>query len=76
MIFTDGAADSLTGIFALLSEFTKISGLLINPAKTSIFMAGRIGKAFKDEVHRLGIPIDTSGALPGAPSYHKDNDSC
>lgn len=72
MIFTDGVAESLTGIFYVLSEFANMSGLLINPAKSSIFMTCRINQAFKDEVQRLGIPIE----LPGTTFYHEDNDSC
>lgn len=56
MIFTDGAAASLRGVFEVLSEFASVSGLVINPAKSSIFMAGRIDQQFKDEVQRLGIP--------------------
>ncbi|XP_013601566.1 PREDICTED: uncharacterized protein LOC106309022 [Brassica oleracea var. oleracea] len=59
MIFTDGAAASLKGVFEVLSEFASISGLLINPAKFSIFMAGRISQDFKDEVQRLGIPTES-----------------
>lgn len=41
MIFTDGADASLRGVFEVLSDFASISGLLINPAKSSIFMVGR-----------------------------------
>lgn len=55
MIFTDGEASSLQGVFATLSEFGNISGLQINPAKSSIFMAGRIPQELKDEVQRIGI---------------------
>ncbi|WZY87154.1 hypothetical protein YC2023_033538 [Brassica napus] len=59
MIFTDGEASSLQGIFGVLSQFAGISGLIINPAKSSIFMAGRISEVFKDEVLRLGIPTES-----------------
>ena len=59
MIFTDGAVESLKGIFEILTEFEGLSGLVINPAKSSIFMAGRISQEFKDEAHRLGIPTDS-----------------
>lgn len=59
MIFTDGASSSFRGVFGVLSEFGNLSGLLINPAKSSIFMAGRIGHEFKDEVQRLGIPTES-----------------
>lgn len=59
MIFTDGAAASLKGVFEVLSEFTSISGLVINPSKSSIFMAGRISQLFRDEVQRLGIPTES-----------------
>lgn len=59
MVFTNGDPASLRGIFAMLDEFAVISGLVINPAKSSIFMAGRISQAFKEEVNRLGIPVDT-----------------
>ena len=59
MIFTDGAASSLRGVFDVLSAFGSLSGLLINPAKSSIFMAGRISQDFKEEVNRLGIPTES-----------------
>ncbi|XP_048617726.1 uncharacterized protein LOC125589247 [Brassica napus] len=59
MIFTDGAVESLKGIFEILTEFEGLSGLVINPAKSSIFMAGRISQEFKDEAHRHGIPTDS-----------------
>lgn len=59
MIFTDGASSSLRGIFEVLSQFTGISGLVINPAKSSIFMAGRINQEFKDLVQRLDIPTES-----------------
>lgn len=36
MIFTDGAAALLTGVFNVLSTFAGMSGLVINPAKSSI----------------------------------------
>ena len=59
MIFTNGDPASLRGIFATLDEFAATSGLIINPAKSSIFMAGRITQAFQLDVNRLGIPVDT-----------------
>lgn len=59
MVFTDGDPASLRGIFGTLDEFAAISGLVINPTKSSIFMAGRITQAFKTEVTRLSIPVDT-----------------
>ena len=59
MIFTDGETSSLGGIFEVLSQFVGISGLVINPAKSSIFMAGGISQDFKDEVQRLGIPTES-----------------
>lgn len=59
MIFTDCAVSSLWGVFDVLSEFGNLSGLLINPVKSSIFMAGYICKDFKDEVQRLGIPTES-----------------
>ena len=58
LIFTNGDPASLRGIFATLDEFAAISGLIINPAKSLIFMAGRITQAFQAEVNRLGIPVD------------------
>ena len=59
MIFTNGDPASLRGIFATLDEFAATSGLIINPAKSSIFMAGRITQDFQLEVNRLDIPVDT-----------------
>lgn len=59
MVFTNGVPASLRGIFTTLDEFAVISGLVINTAKSSIFMAGRLSQAFKEEVNRLGIPVDT-----------------
>ncbi|CAN6968909.1 unnamed protein product [Brassica oleracea var. botrytis] len=72
LCYNNQATESLTGIFYVLSEFANMSSLLINPAKSSIFMTCRINQAFKDEVQRLGIPIE----LPGTTFYHEDNDSC
>lgn len=37
----------------------RLSGLTINPAKSSIYMAGRVSQAFRDEVSSMGIPVDT-----------------
>lgn len=59
MIFTDGAASSLEGIFDVLAQFAGTSGLVINPAKSSIFMAGRISQDFRDVVQSLGIPTES-----------------
>ena len=59
MIFTDGSAASLRGVFEVPSDFASISGLVINPAKSSIFMVGHITQDFKDEVLRLGIPTES-----------------
>lgn len=68
MIFTNGAASSLRGVFEVLTEFTGISGLLINPVKSFIFMAGRIGQDFQDEIQRLGIPTESLPVIyPGLP---------
>lgn len=59
MIFTDGATTSIGGIFEVLAEFADISGLQINPSKSSIFMAGQICQDFKDKVQQLGIPTES-----------------
>lgn len=59
MVFTDGNPSSLQGIFDVLDDFEALSGLKINPAKSSIYMAGRITQSFQNEVQRLCIPADT-----------------
>lgn len=40
LIFHDGTVDSLSGVFTVLSQFEKISGLAVNIAKTSFFCSG------------------------------------
>lgn len=47
MVFPNGDPASLRGIFATMDDFTAISGLVINPEKSSIFMAGRITQVSK-----------------------------
>lgn len=54
IVFTNGDTESLRGIFTLLDQFKRLSGLTINPAKSSIYMAGRISQAFRDEVTSMG----------------------
>lgn len=57
MVFNDGDPASLRGIFG--TRLTALSGLVINPAKSSIYMAGRITHGFQTEATRLNILMDT-----------------
>ena len=41
LIFLEGTETSLAGIFTVLSQFEKFSGLEVNMAKTSMFSSGR-----------------------------------
>lgn len=40
LIFTDGSEKSLAGVFTILSQFEKLSGLAVNIQKTSMFSSG------------------------------------
>lgn len=59
IVFTNGDTESLRGIFTLQDQFKRLSALTINPTKSSIYMAGRIIQAFRDEVTSMRIPVDT-----------------
>lgn len=40
LIFSDGSEKSLAGVFSILSQFEKLSGLAVNIHKTSMFSSG------------------------------------
>ena len=59
LVFTDGSVRSLRGVLDVLEQFASISGLHINPAKSSIFAAGQSIAPLINESERIGIKIGT-----------------
>ncbi|CAA7016344.1 unnamed protein product [Microthlaspi erraticum] len=61
LVFFDGRAESLQGIFDILKDFQKISGLALSLTKTSLFLDGDNYQVTHDMAARFGI---RHGSLP------------
>lgn len=61
VIFTDGTPESLRGTLQVFEEFTSMSGLRINVAKSTVFAAGRGKQALENEAAVAGLSLS---ALP------------
>ena len=72
VVFTDGSCSSLTGTLDVFRDFAQMSGLCINVAKPTIFVAGK-GKQLLETaatangltvsalpVKYLGLPLTTN----------------
>lgn len=61
VVFTNGTPDSLEGTLEVFEEFTRISGLRLNVAKSTVFAAGRGKVALESEAALAGLFVS---ALP------------
>lgn len=61
LVFTDGTSVSLFGVLEVFKDFASMSGLHINPSKSTLFSAGGEANQLIVAAHGVGIQ---SGTLP------------
>ncbi|CAA7046646.1 unnamed protein product [Microthlaspi erraticum] len=61
LIFVDGSSQLVAGVFTVLSQFEKMSGLAVNISKTSLFCSGVSDTTLLDLSNRFSL---TPGSLP------------